>query len=109
MTQDAQGTVELLQVPVTRAMARRMEEKHRRKIAIFEKMIQDLAWKMIGAQEGASRGTKTLLFSKLQVEEAKETSLEDLEASKSNREEDLNPTATVHSGHGKEGRKATYS
>ncbi|KAI5663894.1 hypothetical protein M9H77_23217 [Catharanthus roseus] len=42
----------------------------------------------------AFRGTKILLFSKLQVEKAKETSLEDLEASKSNGEEDLNPKAS---------------
>ncbi|KAI5652908.1 hypothetical protein M9H77_30095 [Catharanthus roseus] len=44
MTWDAQGTVQLLQGPVTRAMARRIEEEHRGKIAKFEKMIQDLAW-----------------------------------------------------------------
>ncbi|KAI5653085.1 hypothetical protein M9H77_30272 [Catharanthus roseus] len=36
MTRDTQETVELLQSPVTRAMARRMEEEHRGKIAIFE-------------------------------------------------------------------------
>ncbi|KAI5681889.1 hypothetical protein M9H77_03117 [Catharanthus roseus] len=92
---------------VTRATARRMEEEHRGKIAtfekmiqdlawqviaIFEKMIQDLAWQVIRAQERAFRGTMTLLFSKLQVEEAKETSWENLEASKPNREEDLNLT-----------------
>ncbi|KAI5667687.1 hypothetical protein M9H77_17540 [Catharanthus roseus] len=59
-----------------------MEEEHRGKVAIFEKIIQDLAWEMIGTQEGSLRGTKTLLFSKLQVEEAREISLEDLEASK---------------------------
>ncbi|KAI5652316.1 hypothetical protein M9H77_29503 [Catharanthus roseus] len=79
---DAQEIVELLQGPVTRAMARRMEEEHRGKIAIFKKMNEDLGWQVIGAQEGALTGTKTLLFSKLQVEEAKETSLEDLEALK---------------------------
>ncbi|KAI5667417.1 hypothetical protein M9H77_17270 [Catharanthus roseus] len=44
-----------------------------------------------GAQEGAFRGTKILLFFKLQVEEAKETSWEDLEASKPNGVDDLNP------------------
>ncbi|KAI5650113.1 hypothetical protein M9H77_36118 [Catharanthus roseus] len=55
-------------------------------------MIQALAWQIIGAQEGAFRGTKTLLFYRLQVEEANETSLEDLEASHSNGEEDLKPT-----------------
>ncbi|KAI5671468.1 hypothetical protein M9H77_11832 [Catharanthus roseus] len=60
-------------------------------------------------QEGSFRGTKTLLFSKLQVEEAKKISLEDLESSKSNGEEDLNPIAAsrvhlpsmVGSRHGK--------
>ncbi|KAI5667942.1 hypothetical protein M9H77_17795 [Catharanthus roseus] len=60
-------------------MARRMEEEHQGKIAIFKKMNKGLAWQVIGAQEGAFRGTKTLLFSKLQVEEAKEISLEDHE------------------------------
>ncbi|KAI5681483.1 hypothetical protein M9H77_02711 [Catharanthus roseus] len=39
-------------------------------------------FKSHGAEEGAFRGTKTLLFSKLQVEEAKETSLEELGATK---------------------------
>ncbi|KAI5668818.1 hypothetical protein M9H77_18671 [Catharanthus roseus] len=34
MTRDAQGTVELLQGPVTRAMARRMDEEHQGKIVI---------------------------------------------------------------------------
>ncbi|KAI5648569.1 hypothetical protein M9H77_34574 [Catharanthus roseus] len=53
MTRDVQKTVELLQDPVTGVMARRMEEEHQGKIAIFEKMIQDLAWQVIGAQEGA--------------------------------------------------------
>ncbi|KAI5664512.1 hypothetical protein M9H77_23835 [Catharanthus roseus] len=87
MTRDAQEIIELLQVSITRAMAKRMEEKHRGKIAIFEKMTQDLAWQVTEAQEGAFRGTKTLLLSKLQVEEAKETNLEDLEASKTKNEE----------------------
>ncbi|KAI5662713.1 hypothetical protein M9H77_22036 [Catharanthus roseus] len=40
MTWDAQEIVELLQGPVTRGMARRMEEKHQGKITIFEKMIK---------------------------------------------------------------------
>ncbi|KAI5667030.1 hypothetical protein M9H77_16883 [Catharanthus roseus] len=35
-------TIELLQGPVTRAMARRLEEDHRGKIIIFKKMIKDL-------------------------------------------------------------------
>ncbi|KAI5681924.1 hypothetical protein M9H77_03152 [Catharanthus roseus] len=62
VTRDVQEIVELSQGPVTKAMARRMEEEHRRKIAIFEKMIQDLAWQVIGAQGGAFRRTKILLF-----------------------------------------------
>ncbi|KAI5667744.1 hypothetical protein M9H77_17597 [Catharanthus roseus] len=49
MPQDVEGTIELLQGLVTRAMARRMEKEHRGKIAIFKKIIQDLAWKVIGA------------------------------------------------------------
>ncbi|KAI5653437.1 hypothetical protein M9H77_30624 [Catharanthus roseus] len=44
MTRDTQETVELLQGQVTRAMARRMEEEHQRKIVVFEKMIEDSAW-----------------------------------------------------------------
>ncbi|KAI5672464.1 hypothetical protein M9H77_12828 [Catharanthus roseus] len=71
MTQDVQGTLKLLQGLVTGAIARGMKEEHRGKIAIFTKMIQDLAWQVIGAQEEGFRGTKTLLFSKLQVEESK--------------------------------------
>ncbi|KAI5672338.1 hypothetical protein M9H77_12702 [Catharanthus roseus] len=99
MTRDAQETVKLLQCLVTRAMAKRMEEEHQGKIAIFKKMTQDLA-------------SQTLLFSELQVEEAKETSLEDLEASKPNREEDLSPIAggkillPSMIGHSKGGGKA---
>ncbi|KAI5652524.1 hypothetical protein M9H77_29711 [Catharanthus roseus] len=103
MTWDTQETVELLQGPILRDTTRIMEEEHQGKIAIFEKMIQHIAWQVIGAQEGAFRGTKTLLFSKLQMEEAKEISWEDLEASKPNGEEDLNIT-----GHGKGGGKSTY-
>ncbi|KAI5667958.1 hypothetical protein M9H77_17811 [Catharanthus roseus] len=44
ITRKVQRTVELLQGPVTRAMARRIEEEHLGKIARFKKMIQDLAW-----------------------------------------------------------------
>ncbi|KAI5653609.1 hypothetical protein M9H77_30796 [Catharanthus roseus] len=62
-------------------MARRREEEHREKISIFEKMTQDLAWQVKGAQGGAFRGIKTFLFSKLQWEEAKEASSEGFDAS----------------------------
>ncbi|KAI5648911.1 hypothetical protein M9H77_34916 [Catharanthus roseus] len=48
MTRDVQETIELLQGRVTRAIARRIEEEHRGKIAIFEKMIQDLVGKIHG-------------------------------------------------------------
>ncbi|KAI5661714.1 hypothetical protein M9H77_21037 [Catharanthus roseus] len=54
----SQGTVELLQGPVTRAMARRMEEEHQGKIIRFKKMIQALTWKVIGDQEEDLRGLK---------------------------------------------------
>ncbi|KAI5668431.1 hypothetical protein M9H77_18284 [Catharanthus roseus] len=43
-------------------------------------------------QEGAFRGTKALLFSQLQVEEAKGSSLEDLDVLKSKKKEGLDPT-----------------
>ncbi|KAI5681644.1 hypothetical protein M9H77_02872 [Catharanthus roseus] len=62
MTQDAQETVELLQGPITRAMTRRIEEEHRGKRVVFEKMIQDLAWQVIGAQEGALKEPRHLIF-----------------------------------------------
>ncbi|KAI5662946.1 hypothetical protein M9H77_22269 [Catharanthus roseus] len=78
--------LELLQGPVTRAMVRRMEEEHQRKIAIFKKMIQDFAWQLIGAEEEDFRGSKTFLLSRVQVEESKEASLRSLEASKSKEE-----------------------
>ncbi|KAI5667471.1 hypothetical protein M9H77_17324 [Catharanthus roseus] len=42
MTWVAKGTVELLQGPTTRAMARRMEKEYRGKIAIFKGMMRDL-------------------------------------------------------------------
>ncbi|KAI5661653.1 hypothetical protein M9H77_20976 [Catharanthus roseus] len=97
ITRDEQEIVELLQGPVTRAMPRRMEEEHRGKIAIFEKVIQDLAWQVIGEQR-AFRGNMTLLFSKLQVKEAKGSSLEELDASKSKKKEglDLNVGGRIH-------------
>ncbi|KAI5666587.1 hypothetical protein M9H77_16440 [Catharanthus roseus] len=44
-----QETIELLQGSVTRAMARKREEEYQEKIAIFEKMIRDLAWQVNGA------------------------------------------------------------
>ncbi|KAI5681475.1 hypothetical protein M9H77_02703 [Catharanthus roseus] len=78
----AQGIVELLQSSVTRAMARRMEEEHRGKIAGFKKMIQDLAWQVIEDQEEDFKRSKTILWSSVQMEETKEASLEGLKASK---------------------------
>ncbi|KAI5667863.1 hypothetical protein M9H77_17716 [Catharanthus roseus] len=63
MTRKVQGTVKLLQGPVTRAMARRMEEQHRGKITRFKKIIQDLAWKVIGDQEEDFQRSKTVLCS----------------------------------------------
>ncbi|KAI5654145.1 hypothetical protein M9H77_31332 [Catharanthus roseus] len=60
---ESEGTVELLQGPVTRAMARRMEEEHRGKITRFKKMIQDLAWQVIGYQEEDFKRSKTMLWS----------------------------------------------
>ncbi|KAI5676011.1 hypothetical protein M9H77_06961 [Catharanthus roseus] len=49
MTWDAQGIVELLQGLVTRAI-----------IAIFKRMIKDLTWQVIGAQEEDFRRSKNL-------------------------------------------------
>ncbi|KAI5648853.1 hypothetical protein M9H77_34858 [Catharanthus roseus] len=82
MTRKAQPTVELLQGPVTRAMARRMEEEHQGKIAGFKKMIRDVAWQVIGDQEEDFKRSKTFLWSSVQVKEFKEASLGRLEASK---------------------------
>ncbi|KAI5667899.1 hypothetical protein M9H77_17752 [Catharanthus roseus] len=75
MSQKAQGTLELLQGQVTRAMARRIEEEHRGKIAGFKKMIQDLAWQILGDQEEDFKRFKTILWSSVQVEESKEANL----------------------------------
>ncbi|KAI5663060.1 hypothetical protein M9H77_22383 [Catharanthus roseus] len=77
---DCLGTVALLQGLVIRAMARIIEEEHQGKIAIFDEMIQDLAWQMIGAQEEDFRRSKTFLLSSVQVEESKEASLGSLDA-----------------------------
>ncbi|KAI5653396.1 hypothetical protein M9H77_30583 [Catharanthus roseus] len=80
MTLDVQGTVELLQRLVIRAMARRIEGEYQGKIAIFKEMIQDFSWQVIGAQEENFRGSKTFLFSSVQVQESKQASLGSLEA-----------------------------
>ncbi|KAI5675454.1 hypothetical protein M9H77_06404 [Catharanthus roseus] len=55
-------------------------------------MFQDLVWHVLEKQREDLRGAETLLLSKVQVEESKETSLEDFEATKLKGEEDLNPT-----------------
>ncbi|KAI5657996.1 hypothetical protein M9H77_26789 [Catharanthus roseus] len=93
MTRKVQETVELLQGPVTRARARRMEEEHRGKIVKIKKMIQDLAWQVIEDQEENFKRSETFLFSRVQMEESKEPSIEGLEASKTKREPFLNLTA----------------
>ncbi|KAI5652314.1 hypothetical protein M9H77_29501 [Catharanthus roseus] len=59
---------------------------------------------LLQAQGGALRGTKTLYFP-LQVEDAKEASLEDLKASKPNGKTDLNPIA---GGRDMQGRRKGY-
>ncbi|KAI5654566.1 hypothetical protein M9H77_31753 [Catharanthus roseus] len=66
-------------------MARRLEKEHRGKIARFKKMIQDLAWQVIGDQEEDFKRSKTILWSSVQVEESKEANLGRLEASKTKR------------------------
>ncbi|KAI5653129.1 hypothetical protein M9H77_30316 [Catharanthus roseus] len=60
MTRDAQGTIELLQGSVTKAIARRMEKEHRVKRAIFKMMIKVLALQVIGGQEEDFRRSKNL-------------------------------------------------
>ncbi|KAI5653741.1 hypothetical protein M9H77_30928 [Catharanthus roseus] len=74
------GTVKLFQGPVTRVMARRMEEEHQGKIAIFKEIIQDLGWQVIGVQQQDFRRSKTFLLSSVQAEESKEARLGNLEA-----------------------------
>ncbi|KAI5663895.1 hypothetical protein M9H77_23218 [Catharanthus roseus] len=55
----------LLQGPAIRAIARKMEEEHRGKIAGFKKIIQDLALQVIGDQEEDLKKSKTFLFSRV--------------------------------------------
>ncbi|KAI5676021.1 hypothetical protein M9H77_06971 [Catharanthus roseus] len=65
-------------------------------------LFKDFAWHVLEEQRKVLRGAKTLLLSKVQVEQTKETSLEDFEATNSKEEEDLTPTTcykvypTVH-------------
>lgn len=44
MTWDVQEIVELLQGPITRAIAKRMDKEQKGKVSLFEKIIQDLTW-----------------------------------------------------------------
>ncbi|KAI5677009.1 hypothetical protein M9H77_07959 [Catharanthus roseus] len=92
MTRKALGTRE--QGPVTRTIARRMEQEHQGKIAEFQKMTQDLAWQVIGDQEEYFKRSKTILWSSVQVEESKEANLGRLKASKTKGEPFLHPTVT---------------
>ncbi|KAI5671389.1 hypothetical protein M9H77_11753 [Catharanthus roseus] len=97
MTWKAQGIVELLQGPVTGAMARRVEEERLGKIAEFKKMIQDLSWQVIGDQEEDFERSKTVLWSSVQVEESKEANLGNLGASKNQKNDFFGPTANGRS------------
>lgn len=42
MIQDAQEMLELLQGPVAKAIAKKIEEEHKAKLALFEKTFQAL-------------------------------------------------------------------
>ncbi|KAI5682117.1 hypothetical protein M9H77_03345 [Catharanthus roseus] len=55
---------------------------------LFIRGKNDLAWQVIGAQEGEFRGTKALLFSRMQVEDAKGASSEGFRASTLNEVKD---------------------
>ncbi|KAI5668824.1 hypothetical protein M9H77_18677 [Catharanthus roseus] len=59
-----------------------MEEEHQGKIAGSKKMIQDMAWQVIGDQEEDFKRSQTILWSSVQVEKSKEANLGRLEASK---------------------------
>ncbi|KAI5674118.1 hypothetical protein M9H77_14482 [Catharanthus roseus] len=50
MTRGGQETVELMQGPITRAKAKRMEEEYKGEVALFETMLQDLAWHVLEEQ-----------------------------------------------------------
>lgn len=47
MTRDVQETVHSMQGPITKAMAKRMEEERKGKVALFEKMFQNLTWHVL--------------------------------------------------------------
>ncbi|KAI5682208.1 hypothetical protein M9H77_03436 [Catharanthus roseus] len=72
MTENEHENVEIFQGP-----------ENKGKVALFEKMIQDLDWHVVERQKEELRGSKTLLLSMVQVKEPKETSVEELEASNS--------------------------
>lgn len=67
--------MELLQGLITRAIAKRTEEEHKEKLALFE-MFQNLTLHLLEGQGEDYGGSKTLLLSKVQVEESKKTILE---------------------------------
>ncbi|KAI5669020.1 hypothetical protein M9H77_18873 [Catharanthus roseus] len=94
MTRNVQETVELMQRPIMRAKAKRMEEEYKGEVALFEKMLQDLAWHVLEEQREDFGGSKSFLFSRVQMEETKKESLEGLEASKPKGEPFLDPTAS---------------
>lgn len=72
MTWDAQEMVDLLQGSVTRVMTRKREKEHKGKVALFEKSFQDLTWHVLEGKEEGLRGSKTLLYSMVQLKEQQE-------------------------------------
>ncbi|KAI5662510.1 hypothetical protein M9H77_21833 [Catharanthus roseus] len=70
-----------------------MEEEYKGKVALFEKMLQDLAWHVLEEQREDFRGSKTFLLSRVQMEESKEASLGGFIASKPTEEINLDSTA----------------
>ncbi|KAI5681232.1 hypothetical protein M9H77_02459 [Catharanthus roseus] len=98
MTQDEHEDVETFQGPVTRSIEKKIEEKTKGMITLFNKNFRDLIWNATEGENEDQRSTKTFLKSIIQIEKAKGTSLKELEDEK----EGWNPTAgsrvhpTVH-------------
>lgn len=77
MTRDAKETVKLMQGPITRMKAKRIEEESKGEVTLFGRMLQDLAWHVLEEQLEDSRGSKTFLLLRAQIEESKERDWKD--------------------------------
>lgn len=83
MTRDAQETIDALDERTSYKNDVKIEEENKRKVAIFERNYQELAWHKMEREDEDPKGTKTLLVTMMQEEEPREASLEDLEYTKS--------------------------